>query len=231
MIITLIYVIMRKIKIGDGVMENEKILYKNETIFNKENLQNFSKFVWLQYNKFKYWATIIFSTLFLILGIIGGIGQVIRFQRIPNTFTLIFILIFASIIIVMIKFARGNVKIEEKNKDTLFKFEFSNDYLLISTELASQKILYNDLSNIQNVCNTEKYIYIMINKRAGYIIDKKGFNNYDEQNFTDYLKDKFKDKYIDYLGDTKKRTYTIKDIFICVVVSLIFCGMLLGYIS
>ena len=145
-------------------MEDEKILYKNETIYNKENLQNFSKFIWLQYNKFKYWAIIVFSTLFLIFGMVGGIGQVIRFQRIP-------------------------------------------------------------------VCNTEKYIYIMINKRTGYIIDKSGFNNYIEQDFTDYMKCKFKDKYIDYLDNEKKRSYTVKDIIVCIIVFLIFCGMLMGYIS
>lgn len=212
-------------------MEDEKILYKNETIYNKENLQNFSKFIWLQYNKFKYWAIIVFSTLFLIFGMVGGIGQVIRFQRIPNTFTLIFILVFASIIMVMIKLAKGNVKIEENNKDTLYKYDFSSNYLLISTELTSQKILYTDLNNIQNVCNTEKYIYIMINKRTGYIIDKSGFNNYIEQDFTDYMKCKFKDKYIDYLDNEKKRSYTVKDIIVCIIVFLIFCGMLMGYIS
>ena len=178
-------------------MENEKILYKNETTLNKDNLQNFSKFVWLQYYKFKYWATMIFSILFLIFGIVGAIGQVRRFQRIPNTFTLVFILFFASIIIVMIKLVKGNVKVEEKNKDILCKYEFSNDYLIISTELVSQKFLYSDLSNIQNVCNTGKYIYIMTNKKTGYIIDKSGFNNYNEQDFTRYLKDKFKNKYID----------------------------------
>ena len=212
-------------------MKNEKVLYKNETIYNKENLKNFSKFTWLQYNKFKYWAIIIFSTLFLIFGITGGIGQVIRYQRIPNTFTLIFILVFISIIMVMIKLAKGNVKIEENNKDVLYKYEFSNDYLLISTELASQKILYNDLKNIQNVCNTEKYIYIMINKRAGYIIDKNGFDNYNEQDFTDYMKDKFKDKYIDYLDNVKRKSYTGKDIIICIAVFLFFCGMVIGAIS
>lgn len=212
-------------------MENEKILYKNETKLNKDNLQNFSKFIWLQYNKFKYWAIIIFSTLFLIFGIVGGIGQVIRFQRIPNTFTLIFILVFASIIIVMIKLGKGNVKTEENSKGALYKYEFCNNYLLISTDLASQKILYNDLNNIQNVCNTEKYIYIMINKRVGYIIDKNGFNNYNEQDFTDYMKDKFKDKYIDYLDNVKKKTYTEKDIIICTIVLLIFCGMVISYIN
>lgn len=131
----------------------------------------------------------------------------------------------------MIKLAKGNVKTKEKNKDVLFKYEFSNDYLLISTELASQKLLYTDISNIQNVCNTEKYIYIMLNKRSGYIINKSGFNNYDEQDFTDYLKDKFKDKYIDYLDDTKKRSFTIKEIIVFIVVLLIFCIMLLSYIS
>lgn len=212
-------------------MEDKKILYKNETIYNKENLQNFSKFIYLQYNKFKYWAIIVFSTLFLIFGIVGGIGQVIRFQRIPNTFTLIFILVFASIIMVMIKLAKGNVKIEENNKDTLYKYDFSNNYFLVSTELASQKILYTDLNNIQNVCNTEKYIYIMINKRTGYIIDKRGFINYMEQDFTDYMKGKFKDKYIDYLDNGKKRSFTIKDIIVCIVVFFMFCGMLISYIS
>lgn len=212
-------------------MENEEILYKNETKLNKDILQNFSKFIWMQYNKFKYWVIIIFSTLFLIFGIFGGIGQVIRFQRIPNTFTLIFILVFASIIIVMIKVAKGNVKIEENNKDVVYKYEFSNDYLLISTELTSQKILYNDLNNIQNVCNTEKYIYIMINKRAGYIIDKNGFNNYNEQDFADYMKGKFKDKYIDYLDNVKKKSYTVKDIIVCTIVLLIFFGMVISYIS
>ncbi len=212
-------------------MEDEKILYKNETIFNKENLQNFSRFVWLQYNKFKYWAIIIFSTLFLIFGIVGAIGQVMRYQRIPNTFTLIFILIFVSIIIVMVRLAKGNVKIEEKNKDTLLKFEFSDDYLLISTELSSQKFLYTDLSNIQNVCNTEKYIYIMINKRTGYIIDKRGFNNCNEQNFTNYLKDKFKDKYIDFLDNKRKKLFTIKDVIVCIFVFIFFVVMVLAYLS
>lgn len=212
-------------------MENEKILYKNETTLNKDNLQNFSKFVWLQYYKFKYWATMIFSILFLIFGIVGAIGQVRRFQRIPNTFTLVFILFFASIIIVMIKLVKGNVKVEEKNKDILCKYEFSNDYLIISTELASQKFLYSDLSNIQNVCNTGKYIYIMTNKKTGYIIDKSGFNNYNEQDFTRYLKDKFKNKYIDYLDNTKRKSFTIKDIVVCIIVLLIFCGMVMSYIS
>lgn len=212
-------------------MENEKILYKNETVLNKNNLQNFSKFVWLQYNKFKYWAIIIFSTLFLIFGIVGAIGQVIRFQRIPNAFTLVFILIFASIIIAMIKIAKGNIKIDEKNKDTLYKYEFSNDYLLISTELTNQKILYADSSNIQNVCNTAKYIYIMFNKKTGYIIDKNGFTNFNEQDFTEYLTNKFKTKYINYLDNTKKRSLTIKDIVICTMVLLIFCVMLMAYIS
>lgn len=212
-------------------MEDEKILYKNETIYNKENLRNFSKFIWLQYNKFKYWAIIIFSTLFLIFSIVGGIGQVIRFQRIPNTFILIFILVFASIIMVMIKLVKGNVKIEENNKDALYQYDFSNNYLLISTELASQKILYNDLNNIQNVCNTEKYIYIMINKKTGYIIDKSGFDNYMEQDFTNYIKGKFKDKYIDYLDNEKKRSYTVKDIIVCIVVFLFFCVMVMGAAS
>lgn len=185
-------------------MEDEKILYKNETIYNKENLQNFSKFIWLQYNKFKYWAIIIFSTLFLIFGIVGAIGQVMRFQKIPSTFTLIFILLFASIIIVMIKLTKGNLKIEENSKDILYKYDFFNNYLLISTELANQKILYTNLNNIQNICNTEKYLYIMINKRTGYIIDKSGFDNYNEQDFENYLKDKFKNKYINYLDNTKR---------------------------
>ena len=212
-------------------MEDEKILYKNETIYNKENLRNFSKFIWLQYNKFKYWAIIIFSTLFLIFSIVGGIGQVIRFQRIPNTFILIFILVFASIIMVMIKLVKGNVKIEENNKDALYQYDFSNNYLLISTELASQKILYNDLNNIQNVCNTEKYIYIMINKKTGYIIDKSGLDNYMEQDFRNYIKGKFKDKYIDYLDNEKKRSYTVKDIIVCIVVFLFFCVMVMGAAS
>ncbi len=212
-------------------MENEKILYKNETKLNKDNLQNFSEFIWLQYNKFKYWAIIIFSTLFLIFGIVGAIGQVMRFQRIPNTFTLVFILIFVSIIIAMIKIVKGNVKIEENSKNILYKYDFYNDYLLISTKLTSQKILYTDLSNIQNVCNTEKFIYIMINKKTGYIIDKNGFNNYEELDFTEYLKNKFKNKYIDYLDNTKKRSFTIKDIIVCIIVLLIFCGMVISYIS
>lgn len=188
-------------------MEDEKFLYKNETIYNKENLQNFSKFVFLQYNKFKYWTIIIFSTLFLIFGIAYGISQVIRFQSIPNAFSLIFILFFSSIIMIMIKLAKGNIKIKENIKNSLYKYEFSNNYLLILTESISQKIMYTDLTYIQNVCNTEKYIYIMFNKKSGYIIDKNGFNNCIEQDFIDYMKCKFKDKYIDYLDNKKYKNY------------------------
>lgn len=203
-------------------MENEKILYKNKTIYNKENCKNFVRFILLQYNKFKYWATIILSTLFLITCIIGGIKQIIRFQKIPNTTTLFFILFFTSIIITMIKLAKGNVKIKDNLKDIIYKYDFSDDYLLISTELSTQKILYADLKNIQNVCNTEKYMYIMFTKRTGYIIDKSGFNNYNEQEFKNYMKNKFRSKYIDYLDTKKNKSYTTKDMMASIVIFLIF---------
>lgn len=47
----------------------------------------------------------------------------------------------------------------------------------------------------------------------------------------DYLKDKFKDKYINFLDNTKKKLFTIKDIAISIVVLIIFCIMLLSFVS
>lgn len=212
-------------------MEEQKNLYKNETKFTKENLQTFSKFIWLKYNKFRYLEIIIFSCLFFVFGIIGAISQSVKYHKIPNTFTLIFVLIFAVVIIKMIKLAKGNVKINSQANDITYKYEFTENYLLISTELASQKFLYTDLSNIKNICNTEKYIYIMINNRQGFIVDKRGFENYNDQNFTNYLKDKFNDKYINFLDETKKKLYSIKDIIFCVILFMMFCTMVLSFLN
>lgn len=212
-------------------MEEQKNLYKNETKFTKENLQTFSKFIWLKYNKFRYLEIIIFSCLFFVFGIIGAISQIVKYHKIPNTFTLIFVLIFAVVIIKMIKLAKGNVKINSQANDITYKYEFTENYLLISTELASQKFLYTDLSNIKNICNTEKYIYIMINNRQGFIVDKRGFENYNDQDFTNYLKDKFNDKYINFLDETKKKLYSIKDIIFCVILFMMFCTMVLSFLN
>lgn len=212
-------------------MEEQKNLYKNETKFTKENLQTFSKFIWLKYNKFRYLEIIIFSCLFFVSGIIGAISQSVKYHKIPNTFTLIFVLIFAVVIIKMIKLAKGNVKINSQANDITYKYEFTENYLLISTELASQKFLYTDLSNIKNICNTEKYIYIMINNRQGFIVDKRGFENYNDQDFTNYLKDKFNDKYINFLDETKKKLYSIKDIIFCVILFMMFCTMVLSFLN
>ena len=212
-------------------MEEQKNLYKNETKFTKENLQTFSKFIWLKYNKFRYLEIIIFSCLFFVFGIIGAISQSVKYHKIPNAFTLIFVLIFAVVIIKMIKLAKGNVKINSQANDITYKYEFTENYLLISTELASQKFLYTDLSNIKNICNTEKYIYIMINNRQGFIVDKRGFENYNDQDFTNYLKDKFNDKYINFLDETKKKLYSIKDIIFCVILFMMFCTMVLSFLN
>lgn len=212
-------------------MEEQKNLYKNETKFTKENLQTFSKFIWLKYNKFRYLEIIIFSCLFFVFGIIGAISQIVKYHKIPNTFTLIFVLIFAVVIIKMIKLAKGNVKINSQANDITYKYEFTENYLLISTELASQKFLYTDLSNIKNICNTEKYIYIMINNRQGFIVDKRGFENYNDQDFTNYLKDKFNDKYINFLDKTKKKLYSIKDIIFCVILFMMFCTIVLSFLD
>ena len=212
-------------------MEEQKNLYKNETKFTKENLQTFSKFIWLKYNKFRYLEIIIFSCLFFVFGIIGAISQSVKYHKIPNTFTLIFVLIFAVVIIKMIKLAKGNVKINSQANDITYKYEFTENYLLISTELASQKFLYTDLSNIKNICNTEKYIYIMINNRQGFIVDKRGFENYNDQDFTNYLKDKFNDKYINFLDETKKKLYSMKDIIFCVILFMMFCTMVLSFLN
>lgn len=106
-------------------MEEQKNLYKNETKFTKENLQTFSKFIWLKYNKFRYLEIIIFSCLFFVFGIIGAISQIVKYHKIPNTFTLIFVLIFAVVIIKMIKLAKGNVKINSQANDITYKYEFT----------------------------------------------------------------------------------------------------------
>lgn len=68
---------------------------------------------------------IIFSCLFFVFGIIGAISQSVKYHKIPNTFTLIFVLIFAVVIIKMIKLAKGNVKINSQANDITYKYEFT----------------------------------------------------------------------------------------------------------
>lgn len=71
----------------------------------------------------------------------------------------------------------------------------------------------------------------MINNRQGFIVDKRGFENYNDQDFTNYLKDKFNDKYINFLDKTKKKLYSIKDIIFCVILFMMFCTMVLSFLN
>ncbi len=105
------------------IMNNEDILFENETNFTKEVLQDFSKFINLKYNKFKYWETIIFSFLFLILGIYGAMVQIIIYRARPTIISLVFILFFLQVLVLMIKKPKGNIKVKEKNINYKFTEE------------------------------------------------------------------------------------------------------------
>ncbi len=172
-------------------MEN---VFKFETNLTKEKLKDFSKFVFLKYNKSKYWTiTTVFAVLF-ILCLIALVYQTVFLKISPKTSTIIYGIIYLTVICIMIKLGMGNVKINEKALGKM-NYEFTNDYMLIYNELSSQKILYNDISIIKNVCNTERYIYFMTSTTSGWILDKEEISKEDEINFVKYLQDKFKDKF------------------------------------
>lgn len=191
-------------------MNDEEILFENKTEYSEETLKKFCKFVCLKYNKFKYWKILASVILFLAIGVYGAIHQIIQYHRVPNAISICCILICATIIFKIIEMTTGNAKAVRKAKKITNKYEFTDKYMVVSNELSSQKFLYEDLSQIQSICSTERYIYIMANERAGYIIDKNGFTNYDEEAFNHYLQIKFKDKYIGNVS--KKKLCTVKDI-------------------
>lgn len=125
-------------------MEDVKILFKNSSKIELEDLKNFSAFVSTKYNKYKYWIIVILAFINIILfGIVRAINQINRFHIISVS-TILNVLVFASIILGVVGWKKGKVNEKNINKDLKYTYEFTDKYILIKTNmLASQKILFD----------------------------------------------------------------------------------------
>lgn len=200
-------------------MEAKEVLFKNTTDVNESCKGDFIQFIWLGYNKYKYWTIMILVVInLLLLGVCRIINQIRIYGKITTSsvaFLVVYLLIF--FIVLWLPNRKG-----KSNANIVYNYEFFDEYMQISSQLATEKILYTNTNIIKSVCNTEKYIYFMLSGATGFIIDKSGFDSYDEGAFKSYIENKFNDKYIDFTDKKNKKQYKkifkVSDIFKCLFI-------------
>ncbi len=200
-------------------MEEQEILFKNTTNMNEECKRDFIQFIWLKYNKYKYWTIMILMiTNLLLLGVWRIINEIRIYGNI-STSSSAFVAIYLIMIFAILWLPNQKVK---KNDNMVYKYDFLDEYMQVYNQLAVEKILYENTSLIKNVCNTKRYIYFMISDARGFIVDKNGFDNYNEEEFKKYIENRFNNKYIDFTDKKNKKQYKqlfkISDIFKCIFI-------------
>jgi len=90
---------------------------------------------------------------------------------------------------IIVKKEMNSSKILEQQE---FTFKFYEKNLTINTDEGIEKFKY---INIWKAFETNKYFYLYIDKTHAFILDKKGFINYNNNKFRKFLKSKLNRKF------------------------------------
>ncbi len=173
----------------------EKILFKNTTKMDKESCKSFAYFYNAKYKKYRHITIlIVFFVSFLLLGVLSPIYQSVAFG------TINFAPVRTGILCLVIFIVRLIPHQMVRNKqDIEFNYEFTKDKIIIKTNTYStQEIIYDKYNPILRVCEYGEYIYFMTSNNSAYVLKKKEFIEGKKEDFVKYIKEIYKDKYIDF---------------------------------
>lgn len=205
----------------------EKILFKNTTKIDKESLKAFMHFNNGKYKKYRHITTlVIFFISFLLLGVVSPIYQSIVIGTI--NFAPIHTGIFCLIIFIA-KLISPQMSIIKQ--DIELNYKFTKDKMIIETNTYNtQEIIYDKHNPILRVCEFGEYIYFMISNNSAYFFKKKGIIEGKEEDFVNYIKEIYKDKYIDYndkkqIKQSNKETEIIATGGVCILIVIILASI------
>ena len=167
-----------------------KILFKNTTQYTPETYAKFLEFHSVKYN-FSYKLGWIYFICFIIFIVLYQIKYNKNFKS--------FIIIIAVLAIFFaIKFIYPKLKIKKEFKSSKisnsenFIFRFYDKYFKIHSNGKYSIIYYH---SIYRVYDTDDFFYLYLNKDKSFLIDKTGFSIGTAEEFSQFLKNKYKKKY------------------------------------
>lgn len=209
----------------------EEILFKNTTKLKKEIYEEYSHFYYTKYKKYNYKTTLVmFFSAFLLFGVFSPIYQYIANGNVNMAPVYIGIIYLATCIGVLFI----TPKIKKPKQSLEYYYEFTKDRIIINTNIhITHEIIYDKYNPIYRVCDYKGYIYFITLKDSAYILNKDEFNKGNKEEFIKYLKEIYKDKYIDFNNTADKqqfkRLYNKADIttafWICTLIILLILAI------
>lgn len=183
----------------------EEILFKNTTKLKKEIYEEYSHFYYTKYKKYYYKTTLVmFFSAFLLFGVFSPIYQYIANGNVNMTPVYIGIIYLAICIGVLLIPS----KIKKPKQSLEYYYEFTKDKMVINTNIhITQEIIYDKYDPIYRVCEYKGYIYFITLNDSAYILSKDEFNKGKKEEFIKYLKEIYKDKYIDFNNTADKQQF------------------------
>lgn len=209
----------------------EEILFNNTTKLKKEIYEEYSHFYYTKYKKYYYKTTLVmFFSAFLLFGVFSSIYQAVKFGNV-NVETVYIGIIYLAICIGVLLIPS---KIKKPKQNLEYYYEFTKDKMIINTNIhITHEIIYDKYNPIYRVCDYKGYIYFITLKDSAYILNKDEFKKGNKEEFIKYLKEIYKDKYIDFNNTADKqqfkRLYNKADIttafWICTLIILLILAI------
>lgn len=166
-----------------------KMLFKNHTTYSKENYNKFVQFHNKKYGLMYDLYTIIIL-LFIIYCLITSIRNKVLFLSI----------IFISAILVFLIYRifhpifeyKKEVSSKQISQEQSFFFYFYEKSFKVREKARFIKIRY---FRVYKVYETEYFFYFYMSKKHAFLIDKQGFTLGNSEDFSNFIKHKFKLKY------------------------------------
>lgn len=180
-------------------MENE-ILFENETLYDNASHRSYKLFY---YYKYKLKSTIIWLLIaeFFVVYISIYTNKALLSSKSPLPTMHIVAFVLNCIIFLLLPVFAVIVKslIIPKLDICTMHIQFSDSFLYYEYGNSTFKLLYEDTSCIEKVCDTKDYVYFMLGKRCAFYVDKRKFIKGNPDNFSKYLEEKFSEKYKNYV--------------------------------
>lgn len=209
----------------------EEILFKNTTKLKKEIYEEYSHFYYTKYKKYYYKTTLVmFFSAFLLFGVFSPIYQAVKLGDVSVWVVYIGIIYLSICIGVLL----SPSKIKKPKQSLEYYYEFTKDKMVINTNIhITQEIIYDKYDPIYRVCEYKGYIYFITLNDSAYILSKDEFKKGNKEEFIKYLKEIYKDKYIDFNNTADKqqfkRLYNKADIttafWICALIILLILAI------
>lgn len=182
----------------------EEILFKNTTKLDKECKDQYLYFYYTKYKKYSHITRlVVFLIGFIIYGVVFPIYKTIANETL--SFSTIYIGIFCLFSFIVVLLPK---RTREDKQNTECNYEFTNEKMIIKTNMHNtQEFIYDKYNPIYKVCEYGEYIYFLNINNTAYCLKKDELIEGKKEDFIKYIKEIYKDKYIDFNDKNNKEQF------------------------